>query len=337
MTPRERVLAALRGAPTDRPPIALWRHFPGDDQRADSLARAHVAFWRTFGFDLLKVTPASGYYAEDWGLRAAYRPNREGVRTYLERPIKKAADWPALRPLDVTAGAYGRELRALGLVREAIGPEVPVLATVFSPLTVARTLCGERAVVRYLREEPDALHAGLETVADVTARFAASCLRAGASGIFFATQMACGEAVTEEEYEIFGRPYDLRVLEAASGAEVLILHAHGEGIYFDLLTDYPVHALNWHDRRTPPTLAEARKRCGLCLVGGIDERTFADRTPEEVRAEVRDALAQTGGVRHILGPGCVIPIDTPAANIEAAVHAARVWTLQAGDDRAGAG
>lgn len=323
MGPRDRVQAALRGEPLDHPPVALWRHFPGDDLRAESCARAHVAFWQRFRFDLLKVTPASGSYGDDWGLRATYRPNREGVRTYLDRPVKRASDWAALRPLDVMSGAYGRELRTLALIREAVGAELPVLATVFSPLTVARTLAGERAVVRYLREEPEALHAGLETITDVTARFAAACLGAGASGIFFATQMACAGTVTQEEYETFGRPYDLRVLEAVTGAEVLILHAHGEGIYFDLLLDYPVHALNWHDRRTPPSLAEAQKRYGGCVVGGIDELRFSDRTPEEVEAEVREALAQTGGLRHIVAPGCVIPIDSPEANIEAAVRAVR--------------
>lgn len=319
----DRVRAALRGGRADCPPVAVWRHFPGDDQRAESSASAHVAFWRTFQLDLLKVTPASGYYGDDWGLRAAYRPNREGVRTYLDRPVKKADDWHRLRRLEVTSGTYGRELRALRLIRQAVGQQVPVLATVFSPLTVARTLCGDVAVVRYVREQPDALHAGLELIADVTARFAAECLSAGADGLFFATQMACAGAVTEEEYEVFGRPYDLRVLEAAAGAEILLLHAHGLDPYFDLLASYPVHAVNWHDRRTPPSLGQARSRYSGCLCGGLDEVTFADLEPVEVAAQVHDAVAQTGGLGHMVAPGCVIPVDTSAANVEAAVRAVR--------------
>lgn len=319
----ERVRAALAGQVADFPPVALWRHFPGQDQRAETLAEAHVTWWRRFGLDLLKVTPASGYYGDDWGLRAAYRPNREGVRTYLDRPVKRPEDWARLRRLDVTAGAYGRELRALRVIRQAVRGEVPVLATVFSPLTVAKTLAGDRAVVRYLREQPEALHAGLEIITEVTARFAAECLAAGADGLFFATQMACEAAVTEEEYETFGRPYDLRVLQAASGAEMVLLHAHGDGPYFDLLADYPVHALNWHDRRTPPSLRDARRRYPGCLCGGIDELRFADRTPAQVAEEAQDALQQTGGRGHMVTPGCVIPTDTPDANIQAVVRAVR--------------
>lgn len=323
MTHRDRVIAALRGHPADRPPVALWRHFPQDDQRSESLAAAHVAFQQRFGFDFLKVTPSSGYYGDDWGLRAGYRSNPEGVRTYQDRPVKKASDWAKLRRLDVTAGVYGRELRALALVREALGPAVPVLATVFSPLTVAKTLCGDQAVLRYIREESEALHAGLEIIAEVTGHFAAESLSAGADGIFFATQMACAGGATEAEYEEFGRPYDLAVLDAVASADIVILHAHGEDIYFDLLSAYPVHAINWHDRRTPPSLREARGRFFGCLVGGIDEATFADRQPQEIVEQVRDAIGQTAGTAHIVSAGCVIPIDSPEGNIEAAVTAVR--------------
>ncbi|MDR5684389.1 MAG: uroporphyrinogen decarboxylase family protein, partial [Armatimonadota bacterium] len=135
--------------------------------------------------------------------------------------------------------------------------------------------------------------------------------------------MACRGGVTEEEYEEFGRPYDLRVLDAASSSDIVILHAHGEGVYFDLLSAYPVHAINWHDRRTPPSLREARARFSGCLVGGIDEVIFAGRAPAEVAQEVDEAIAQTGGTGHIVSAGCVVPIDAPEANIEAALSAAR--------------
>ena len=318
MNSRDRIRAAIAGKPVDRVPVALWRHFPGDDQRAESLAAAHVTFQKKYQWDLLKVTPASGYYGDDWGLRAGYKPNREGTRHYADRPIKKPADWGRLKSLDVTGGAYGRELHALRLIREAL-PDVVILSTVFSPLTIAGTLSGPEASLRYLRENPDELHRGLELITDVTARFAAETLAAGADGIFFATAAATTDYLGVEEYEEFGRPYDLRVLEAAGGGELRILHTHGMHVMFDLVTDYPVDAINWHDRRTPPTLAEARHRFSGCLVGGINEwDTLASGTPEQIDAEVRDATTQTGGVRHIVGAGCTLPIDITEDRMRAA-------------------
>src|SRR6266571_3087215 len=298
MNSRDRIRAAIAGKPVDRVPVALWRHFPGDDQRAESLAAAHVTFQKEYQWDLLKVTPASGYYGD--------------------RPIKKPADWGRLKSLDVTGGVYGRELHALRLIREAL-PDVLIVSTVFSPLTIAGTLSGPEASLRYLRENPDELHRGLELITDVTARFAAETLAAGADGIFFATAAATTDYLGVEEYEEFGRPYDLRVLEAAGGGELRILHTHGMHVMFDLVTDYPVDAINWHDRRTPPTLAEARHRFSGCLVGGINEwETLASGTPEQIAAEVRDATTQTGGVRHIVGAGCTLPIDITEDRLRAA-------------------
>lgn len=318
MNPRDRLRAAISGKPVDRVPIALWRHFPGDDRKADSLAAVHVAFQQRYRWDFLKVTPASGYYGDDWGLRAGYKPNREGTRHYAERPVKKAGDWPHLKILDVTAGAYGRELHALRLIREALSDAL-ILSTIFSPLTIARTLSGEQAMIRYLRENPDELHQGLEVITDATARFAAETLATGIDGVFFATQCATTGYMTVEEYEEFGRPYDLRALEAAQRAELRILHVHGTEIMFDQLADYPVDAINWHDRKTAPALAEAQPRFSGALAGGIDEwGTLSSGSPEQITAEVQDAIAQTKGVGLIVAAGCVIPVDVTAERLQAA-------------------
>ena len=97
-----------------------------------------------------------------------------------------------------------------------------------------------------------------------------------------------------------------------------MLHIHGTEIMFDQLTDYPVDIVNWHDRKTPPSLHEAAERYSGCLAGGIDEwETLAKRAPDEITAEVREALAQTEGRRHLVAAGCVIPIDLSDDRIQA--------------------
>jgi uroporphyrinogen decarboxylase len=318
VTKRERVYAALDGKPVDRPPVALWRHFPQEDQRAETLAQAHEAFFKTYDWDFLKVTSASGYYGDDWGLKSTYRPNREGVRHYTDRPIKKETDWPKLRRIDVTTGAHGRELKALRLLRKMLPDEI-ILATVFSPLSIARTLAGETALLRYLRDSVDEMHEGLDIITEATAKFAEECLAAGADGLFFATQCASTGYMTIEEYEEFARPYDLRVLDAARHAEIVLLHIHGERIMFEQLIDYPVNIINWHDRRTPPTLKEAREQFSGTLAGGVDAMdTVGKGTPAQIAAEVKDAMAQmAGSTKFIVTAGCVIPIDAPEANVRA--------------------
>lgn len=324
MTKRERLYAALDGKPVDRPPVALWRHFPQDDQRAQTLAQAHVAFQKSYDWDFVKVTPTSGYYGDDWGLRGTYKANREGIRHYTDRPVKKETDWPKLKRLDITAGTYGRELQALRLIRKAL-PDDVILATIFSPLTIARQLAGETSLLRYIRGSENETHEGLDIIAETTGQFASECLTAGADGIFFATQCASTAYMTVEEYEEFGRPYDLRVMDAARAAEVVILHIHGERIMFEEFTDYPIHAINWHDRKTEPTLKEAREVYSGTLAGGLDAmETIGGTAAEKVTAEVKDALAQTNGKRHIVAAGCVVPIDAPESNLRAVRQAVDV-------------
>ena len=40
MTKRERLSATINGQEVDRIAVALWRHFPGDDQRPADLAQS---------------------------------------------------------------------------------------------------------------------------------------------------------------------------------------------------------------------------------------------------------------------------------------------------------
>jgi len=326
MTKRERVLAAVHGQQPDRVPVAFWRHWPGDDQTAEGLANAIVAWHTMYDFDLIKVTPTSGYAVEDWGARFVYKGNREGTREYVERPVKSTRDWEKLWPLDVRRGILGRELEALRLIRSKVGPDVFILETVFSPLSIARNLAGEDLWLGHLREHPQQLRQGLAIIADTYARFSQEALRSGADGIFFATQCASYDILSENEYEEFGIPYDRHVLGAAADmGSLILLHIHGLNIMFDLLVhSYPVHIVNWHDRRTLPSLADARVRTRVALMGGINEwQTLADGTPDQVVSEVRDALAQTGGRGYLVGAGCVVAIDTPEENLRAAIAAIR--------------
>jgi uroporphyrinogen decarboxylase len=88
---------------------------------------------------------------------------------------------------------------------------------------------------------------------------------------------------------------------------------------FEQLIDYPVHVVNWHDRRTPPSLKEARAQYSGTIAGGVDSmETIGGPSAEKVTAEVKDAIAQTQGKRLIVTAGCVIPIDASDANIRAA-------------------
>ena len=326
MTRRERLEATIRGEAADRSPVALWRHFPGDDQDPVGLANSTVAFQRQYDFDFVKVTPASSFSVRDWGAQDRWVGNGEGTRDYTVRPVKTADDWQALRTMDASQalehGALAGQLRCLALIQESLGSEVPFIQTIFNPLSQAKNLAGQRALLAHMRQAPDALHAGLEVITDTTARFIESARRRGIAGIFLAVQHASFELLSEAEYREFGVAYDRRLLDAADGLWLNVLHLHGERVMFDLLSDYPAHVVNWHDQETPPSLREGQARVGGAVLGGLRQwETMVRGTPDDVRREARNAIAQTGGRRFILGTGCVTPIIAPWTNIRAAREA----------------
>lgn len=320
MTHRERVSAAVHGEPVDRLPVALWRHFPGADATADGLASAVIAFQQAFDFDLVKVTPASGYPAEAWGARLVPESNLEGTRRYNQRVIDSPEDWRALPVLEPTHGAFGRELAALRAVRAGVGEDVPVLQTVFNPLTIAKQLVGP-TVLEHMQDHATALMDGLATIAETSVGFAQACLSNGADGIFFATQFARHDLMSEEAYRDFGTAYDRVVLDAVRDrAGLVVLHLCGEHVMFELADLYGADIVNWHDRTTPPTLGEglARRASGAVL-GGLDRGAeLRLGSPADVAAAVSRAAADTGGRRTMIGTGCVTLVDTPSDNLRAA-------------------
>ena len=322
MNKLERIQAALNREPVDRIPYALWCHFPEMDHSPAGLAQAALRFQQRYGSDFLKLTPASGYAVEDWGCVASDKVMPDGHRPCASHAITSASEWGKIKPLDIVSSGYGREVETLIRVVVDRRADAPVVPTLWSPLTLARKLSGDR-LNQDLRERPRAVVEALEAITDTLLRFLALCLAEGAQGIFYAIQAASRRFHTEAEYAEFGEPYDRRLLQAAmEGTQFVIVHCHGDELMFERLARLPAHAWNWDDRAEGPSLREGKARVGGAVIGGVNQwATVRDGTPEDVRAEVKDAVEQTEGIGLIVGPGCVLPQRAPEENVVALVKA----------------
>jgi uroporphyrinogen decarboxylase len=324
MTRRERIQAAVDRQPVDRVPYAVWRHFPQVDRNPAALAQTTLRFHERYASDFLKITPAGGYAVEDWGCVESEDVRPDGHRPCASCAVRGAEDWQRIRPLDPsTAAGWSQQLETIirmGFDRR-IG-DTPVVPTLFSPLSLARKLSGERLNAD-LREHPERVKDALEAITETLIRFAALALSEGVSGIFYSIQAASRRLHTEDEYAEFGEPYDRRVLESVRGRSTLtIIHAHGDQLMFERLARLPGHAWNWEDRTTPPSLAEGRRLVPGAVIGGLGQwATLKDGTPEAAAAEAQEAVAQTQGLGLIVGPGCVLAVGTPDQNVAAVVKA----------------
>ena len=319
ITHRQRLETCLAGEKPDRTPVALWRHFPVDDQTPTGLAAATLKFQQDYDFDLVKVSPPSSFCLKDWGIDDAWRGADEGNRIYTQRVIDNPEDWEKLEVLSPTQGHLGAQLACLQTVVDALGPETPVIQTIFSPLSQAKNLVGPAKLPVHLRLYPEAVHAGLKTITENILRFTEAAFKTGIDGVFYAVQHAQYGILSEAEYLEFGKAYDRQCLEPARAGWLNMLHLHGQDVMFNQVADLPIQILNWHDRETFPALAEAKARFDGVLCGGLRQYdTIVLGTPDQVTAEAQDAIAATDGTRFILGTGCVTPITAPHGNLLAA-------------------
>ena len=308
----ERILAARAGEPVDRVPVSLWCHWPGADQSAETLAEATVEFAERFDFDMIKVTPSGLCGVADWGVRSGPPYSDHGEPTVSRWAIGKLEDWNRMEVLDPSAGRLAQEVGALRAIGIGLGASVPYVQTAFLPLTTAGKLANQR-LLSDLREHPDLIHRALRVITDTTVAFLTVCLTTGgASGVFLSTKYANQALLTREEYAEFGTRYDLEILERiAHLSKVTILHLHGDNLYYDLFTSYPVDFVNWHDRGSGPTLAEGSRMFSTGLMGGISNSTefICSASLDDLRAQVYDAVAQVRGRRLVIAPGCVLPTE----------------------------
>lgn len=317
-THKERIQACLDNQILDRPAVALWRHFPVDDQDPTLLAESTLQFQRTYDFDLVKVTPASSFCVRDWGVEDEWIGDTEGTRRYTKRIIHDPHDWERLPVLEPHVPHLAGQLDCLRFIRAELGQDTPLLQTIFSPLAQAKNLTGDSTLISHLRLYPEAVMKGLATIAETTRRFVEACLDTGIDGIFYAIQHAQASLLTSEEYQTFGLPHDKKVLEPAQKLWCNLLHLHGHNISFALLDSLKFQIVNWHDRETYPSLTEAQNLFAGVVCGGIRQDTLVYGNQSQVQNEAADAIQQTGGKRFILGTGCVVPVIASHGNILAA-------------------
>lgn len=323
ITHRERIELCLSGDTTDRIPVAFWRHFPVDDQSPEGLAESSINFQNQYDLDLIKVTPSSSFCLKDWGVTDHWTGDAEGTRDYDHSVIFTSDDWENLKSLDPRNGFLSDQLKCLRILSREFHQQVPILQTIFSPLAQAKHLVSDGRLLAQLRQNPEQLKVGLETITISTIRFIEEIRKCGIDGIFYAIQHAQLDLLSPTEYELFGKPYDLRILEAANDLWFNMLHLHGEDIMFDKVADYPVSGINWHDQQTSPTLANAKLNYKGIVCGGLRQwETMALGSPQQVYIETLAAIQQTEGKRFILGTGCVLPVITPHGNILAAKRTA---------------
>jgi uroporphyrinogen decarboxylase len=321
MNPIERLQKTFAGERTDRVPVALWRHWPGDDQRAADLARATIDFQKAYDWDFVVIQPAASYGIIDQGLHDEWTGSPAGERAVIKRGVTRSLEWTELRPLDPQRGSLGRQLEAMRLISDAFqNTDTPLIQTIYSPLSQAVLLSGDELFRRHLRTHPDRIQTALNVLTETTLRLIDSLRRLPLHGLVYVMDQASYDLLSEEEYRAFGLPYDRKIMEALPERWWFrMLQLPASAPMFRLCSQLPAYALNWADQDTEPDLTQGRAMFNGAMCGGLSAHKHLNLgTPSNVKEAARVAINTMNGRRLILSTGTPILTTTPLSNIRAA-------------------
>ncbi len=336
----ERIMAITRQEKPDRIPWSIWGHFPATNwlnqyswelaqRNGKHAAKAHIALLRELDYkmDLLKVTPFYRFMAIQWGSKFNFQNNQENAPT-LDTIVKKTEDWKKLWVLDPK-----KELKEYIRTNQILARELkttPTIYTIPSPIIQAMNGIGTpERVLKDIKNNPDTLKQGLDTITQTTIDFTKACIDTGIQGIFYGIGGGgkIWNQLTTQELNTYAYEYDKKILNAVD-CDIKLLHicSTEEGNPKKLMESgwfkkYPVNIINW-DAHHYTWLDKAKKiygdKFGIC--GGLDRSYNSLRSGniKQIETDVKKAIndaGENGG--FMLGPGCTVYQDQPRTSYNA--------------------
>lgn len=318
---KQLVLDALNNKPTERVPVGFWFHYTKNEMlpvsenpemRKQNLD-GHKKFVQEFKPDFVKLM-SDGYFFEP--KTAKYLHNVKSAKELYElKPVSKDDSW-------IT--------EQVSLVKELTSSfvnEVLTFYNIFAPATAFKWSVegADKKLAQLIKEDKYAVLYALSVIAKNTQAVAEAVISEGkADGIYLSVQTIQDAFVGPDLYAEVISPSELSVLNAAIGAGGKnILHVCGyEGARNNLsvFKNYPANAVNFASVVEGVSLTEAKKIFGgKTIIGGFANTTdgiLFSGTKEEIQAETKRILKDSGRTGIILGADCTIPRSTDLQHLE---------------------
>lgn len=341
MTSLERCQTVLEGKLPDRVPVCLLNFMQVASMAGltlreyctdgEAMAAAHIAAWRRFGHDMIDLENGVAALAGAVGCEVGF--DEDTSPPWVTAPaLASIEDIDRLEPVDpYSDGMLPQMLTATRRISEELGDRVLLLSEADQgPFSLASQIVGIEAFLVALIEPGKAglVERLLDYAADQVVTYGRALLDAGAHVTMMGESLAGPDVCGPDLYRRFALPYERRVIQtlAAEGGS-MGMHICGDAtrIVGDMVdTGAPFLQV---DHKIDHEAAARAVRGQTTLIGTVDPSgTLARGTPEDVTDAARavmEVLAPNG--RFMLAPGCALPYDTPAVNVEALVDAAREY------------
>jgi uroporphyrinogen decarboxylase len=348
VTPRERVLAALRGDQPDRVPIVDcvdWLPMVGLARLFDvevpapegpfAFERLAARLTQTLGIDGIWVPVPLGFTALDerrvrdrYG--SVYHLSEHGEPTVEEGPIGSLED---LAGFDMAGKLTSADFDGIRTTRDLLGPDYPAWVYFGDTFKLSWKLRGGmEALLRDFIRDPELVHGLARVTTDAVIATVRGAAEAGADVLLAEGDLAAnkGPMFSPAHFREYVKPYYAEIVAAAHDCGLPIVK-HSDGDMWPFMDDLVEIGFDGYHPIQPQCMdiAEVKEKLGdrLCLVGNIDcVEVLVSADHDEVADVVRDTIriAAPGG-GFILGSSNSIHPGVAVENFLAMVDAGREY------------
>ncbi len=334
MNSKERVMAVLNHQKPDRMPCfgancmatyeqmektqAFW---PKAHEDGETMAKLALASYEINGWDAVRVPFCQTFEARALG--AKIKPgklpgDKEGIPGIDHPPAFKIDDVPAFPDNFLSLGFIPELLKAVGILKKEVGDEVPVIAGIIGPFTLAGSLIDTVPLLKATFKAVDKIPPWLELGEKAGTALAKALIDEGADIICCEDMTASPELIAPKTYKDLELEFQKKQFEAISVPTILHICGKVEPIAAWMAQTGP-DVLSLDTKSNPKDI---RGKCGsdVILLGGVDvATTLFLHGPEEIKKEAEQSIED--GIQ-ILAPGCAVGPGTPGENLQAMLDVA---------------
>ncbi len=330
MTLKERLLNALEGKKVDKVPVCsvtqtgivelmdeVGAPWPDAHTDPELMAKLAIANHELSGLEAVRLPYCLTVLAEAMGCEV-------NMGTKNRQPSVTAHPYPKdLEGLKMPENLLGTKripavLEAIKIIREKVGPDVPVIGGMEGPVTLASDLSSVKSFMKWSLKKPDLFGQILDFATEATIVYANAMVEAGADIISVADPVASPDLMSPDTFkaELESRLQNF----SANVNSVTVLHVCGNvNPILNYMADCGFEGLSVEEKIGSAKKAKEVIGNRARFVGNISSPfTLLPGPIDKIKAESKQALSD--GV-DVLAPGCGIAPMTPLANIKAMVEA----------------
>ena len=334
MNAKERVMAVIDHQKPDRMPCfganstvtyeqmeKVNAYWPEGHVEGEVMAKQALAAYSVLGFDAVRVPFCQTFEAVALG--CIRKPGKvrelEGVPGIEHPPPYKLDDRPEF-PADFLSRGYIPELiKAVEFLKKEVGDEVPIVAGIIGPFTIAGSLLDSVPLLKATFKSPQKIRPFLDVGEKAGTALARALVDAGADIISCEDMTASPELIAPKTYKELELEYQRIQFDAIPVPTILHICGNVDAMV-EWMGQTGANILSLEPKANAKL---AREKCGsdIILMGGMDTATtLYMKDPDTVKQGCEETIDD--GIQ-ILAPGCAVAPGTPTENLLAMVEVAK--------------